>query len=141
MADPVSWFLIRPGWKVFAADGSEVGAVDEVAGDDNADIFDGLAIATSALGKPRYVPSEQVGQIFEGEVHLTISREQAETLGEYLEPATTAEIEPDSKGGLGESLGSDVRELEAKAFAPIEKREHSMNVYRRIGFFFRRLFK
>ena len=80
MPDPVSWFLIRPGWKVFAADGPEFGAVDEVAGDDNADIFDGLAIATSAFGKPRYVPSEQVGQIFEGEVHLTISREQAETL-------------------------------------------------------------
>ncbi len=74
MPDPVSWLMIRPGWKVFAADGSEVGAVDEVAGDDDHDIFDGLAIATSAFGKPRYVPSEQVGRIFEGEVHLTISR-------------------------------------------------------------------
>jgi hypothetical protein len=140
MPDPVSWLMIRPGWKVVAADGSEVGAVDEVAGDDNADIFDGLAIATSAFGKPRYVPSEEVGQIFEGEIHLLLPREQVEALGEYLEPATTAEIEPDSKGGLGESLGADVRELEAKAVAPIEKHEHAMNVYRRIAFFFRRLF-
>jgi hypothetical protein len=141
MADPVSWFMIRPGWKVVAADGSEVGAVDEVAGDDGHDIFDGLAIATSAFGKPRYVPSEQVGQIFEGEVHLLLTRDQADALGEYLEPPTTAEIEPDSKSGVGESLGADVRELEAKAFAPIEKHEHPMNVYRRIAFFFRRLFK
>ncbi|HEY4412342.1 MAG TPA: DUF2171 domain-containing protein [Gaiellaceae bacterium] len=141
MPDPVSWLMIRPGWKVFAADGPEVGAVDEVAGDDNADIFDGLAIATSAFGKPRYVPAEQVTQIFEGEVHLSLTHEQATALGEYLEPATTAQIEPDSKGGLGASIGADVRELEGKAFAPIEKREHSMNVYRRIGFFFRRLFK
>jgi hypothetical protein len=140
MADPVSWFMIRPGWKVVAADGSEVGAVDEVAGDDGHDIFDGLAIATSAFGKPRYVPSEQVGQIFEGEVHLTLTREQAEALGEYLEPATSARIEPDSKGGVGETLAADARELEAKAFAPIEKGEHSMNVFRRIAFFFRRLF-
>jgi hypothetical protein len=141
MPDPVSWLMIRSGWKVFAADGSEVGAVDEVAGDDNADIFDGLAIAESAFGKPRYVPAEQVAQILEGEVHLSLTREQAEALGEYLEPATTAEIEPDSKGGLGASIGSDVRELESKAFAPVQKHEHSMNVYRRIAFFFRRLFK
>jgi len=141
MADPVSWLMIRPGWKVFASDGSDVGAVDEVAGDDTVDIFDGLAIATSAFGKPRYVPAEQVGQIFEGEVHLTITREQAQSLGEYMEPATSAEIEPDSKGGLGETIGADVREVEAKAFAPIEKREHEMNVYRRIAFFFRRLFR
>jgi hypothetical protein len=45
MADPVSWLVIRPGWKVFAADGSEVGEVDEIAGDDSEDIFDGLAIS------------------------------------------------------------------------------------------------
>ena len=141
MSDPVSWLMIRPGWKVFASDGPEVGAVDEVAGDDNADIFDGLAIAATAFGKPRYVPAEQVTQIFEGEVHLSLTHEQAAALGEYLEPATTAEIEPDSKGGIGASIGADVRELEAKAFAPIEKREHPMNVYRRIAFFFRRLFK
>src|SRR5438552_4021846 len=111
MADPVSWLLIRPGWKVLAADGSEVGEVNEVAGDDNADIFDGLAIATSRFGKPRYVPSEQVGQITDGVVHLSLTAEQVERLGEYLEPATTAEIEPDSKGGAGEALGAEVREV------------------------------
>jgi hypothetical protein len=55
--------MIRPGWKVYSADGAEVGQVDEVAGDDSHDIFDGLAIATSALGKPRYVPAERVGTI------------------------------------------------------------------------------
>src|SRR6266542_6727308 len=60
MADPVSWLLIQSGWKVYASDGSEVGEVDEVAGDDTEDIFDGLAIAMSSFGKPRYVPAEQV---------------------------------------------------------------------------------
>src|ERR1051326_6358508 len=97
--DPVSWLLIRPGWKVTAADGSDVGKVDEVAGDDNADIFNGLAIATSALGKPRYVPAEHVGEITDGVVHLTLNAEQVEQLDEYLEPATTAQIEADSKSG------------------------------------------
>jgi hypothetical protein len=139
VADPVSWFLIRPGWKVVASGGEDVGAVDEIAGDDTHDIFDGLAIATSAFGKPRYVPAEQVAEITEGTVRLSLTRDQVEGLREYLEPATSAQIEPDSKGGVGESIGADVRELEAKAFAPIQRREHSMNIWRRIGFFFRRL--
>ena len=139
MADPVSWLMIETGWKVLAADGSEVGEVDEVAGDDTEDIFDGLAIATTALGKPRYVPAEQVTQITDGVVHLSLTPEQVSALGEYLEPATTAEIEPDSKGGLGKSIGAELRELEGDVLAPTQRREHSMNIWRRIAFFFRRL--
>ena len=138
MADPVSWLLIRPGWKVLAADGSEVGEVDEVAGDDTEDIFDGLAVATGAFAKPRYVPAEQVGQITDGVVHLTLTRADVEQLGEYLEPATSAEIEPDSKGGAGETLAAEARELEGEVFAPIQRHEHPMNLWRRIAFFFRR---
>jgi hypothetical protein len=138
MADPVSWLVIRPGWKVFAADGGEVGQVDEVAGDDSEDIFDGLAIATSSFGKPRYVPAEQVAEITEGVVRLALTRDQVARLGEYLEPATSAEIEPDSKGGLAETLGADAREIEGKVFAPTQRHEHSMNLWRRIAFFFRR---
>ena len=139
-ADPVSWLLIRPGWKVVASDGAELGEVDEVAGDDERDVFDGLAVATSALGKPRYVPSEDVGEITEGVVRLTVTHAEAERYGEYLEPATTAQIEPDSKGGAGETIGADVREIEGKAFAPTQRHEHSMNVWRRIAFWFRRTF-
>jgi hypothetical protein len=139
VADPLSWFMIRAGWKVVAADGSEVGEVDEVAGDDTEDIFDGLAIATSAFGKPRYVPAEQVAGISQGVVRLSLTREQVVQLGEYLEPATSAEIEPDSKGGLGEALAADVREVEAKVLAPTQRHEHPMNIWRRIAFFFRRL--
>jgi hypothetical protein len=131
--------MIRAGWKVLAADGSEVGEVDEVAGDDTEDIFDGLAVAASSFGKPRYVPAEQVAGISEGAVRLSLTRDQVVQLGEYLEPATSEEIKPDSKGGLGESLAADVRELEAKALAPTQRHEHSMNIWRRIAFFFRRL--
>ena len=138
--DPVSWLLIRPGWKVYAADGTDVGAVDEIAGDDGQDVFDGLAVARTALGKPVYVPAEQVGTITEGAVHLTLTTEQVGGLGDYLEPATSAEIEADSKGGIANSVGAELRELEGDAVAPIQKHEHSMNIWRRIAFFFRRLF-
>ena len=139
MADPVSWLMIEAGWKVLAADGTEIGEVDEVAGDSSRDIFDGLAIATSALGRPRYVPAEAVAEIIEGTVRLSLTPEQAENLDEYLEPATTAEIEPESGGGLGETIRADVREVEAKVLAPTQRHEHHMNIWRRIAFFFRRL--
>jgi hypothetical protein len=138
MGDPVSWLLIRPGWKVLASDGAEVGEVDEVAGDSSRDIFDGVAFAASALGKPRYVPADQVGQISEGEVRLSLTREQVASLGEYREPATSLEIEPDSRTGAGAAVSAEARELEADAVAPIQSREHSMNIWRRIWFFIRR---
>jgi hypothetical protein len=136
--DPVSWLLIRRGWKVVSSDGAEVGNVDEVVGDDEHDIFDGLAVAISALGKPRYVPSEQVGEITEGVVRLKLAEADAARLGEYLEPATSAVIESDNTGGLGETLGADVRDAEAKVLAPTQRHEHSMNVWRRIAFWLER---
>src|SRR5438094_3154026 len=141
MADPVAWVMIETGWKVVASDGSEVGEVDEVSGDSGADIFDGLAIATTRFGKPRYVPSEQVAEITEGTVRLSLTTAQVEQLGQYLEPATSAQIEPNSKGSIGESLSADARELEGKVLAPTQRHEHSMNLWRRIAFFFRRLIR
>ena len=135
---PVSWLLVRVGWKVVSYDGEEVGHVDEVAGDDTEDIFDGLAVATTAFGKPRYVLSEQVAQITEGTVNLTLTRAQFEQLDEYLEPATSEEVEPESTGGLAETARADIREIEGKVLAPTQRHEHSMNLWQRIAFWFRR---
>jgi hypothetical protein len=132
--------MIRPGWKVYASDGAEVGEIDEVAGDDGADIFDGLAVATSVLGRPRYVPAEKVTTITEGRVDLALTRDEVESADEFLEPATSAEIEPDDHHGVGESIGAEARKLEGEAFAPTQRHEHSMNIWRRIAFAFRRLF-
>jgi hypothetical protein len=137
--DPVSWLLIRTGWTVLAVDGSEVGEVDEVVGEDTEDIFDGLAIATSALGRPRYVPAEQVAEITDGSVRLSLTREQVEQLGEYLEPATSATIEGDNRGGVVAGLGAELRALEGAVLAPTQRREHPMNIWRRLAFFLRRL--
>ena len=44
MTDPVSWLQIEKGWSVVTADGNGLGAIFEITGDENADIFDGLAI-------------------------------------------------------------------------------------------------
>jgi hypothetical protein len=79
MADPVSWKIAERGWSVVANDGKEVGKLDQVLGDTEADIFDGLAVgAGTVLDRPLYVPSEKVGAIEEGTVHLPTShRRQA----------------------------------------------------------------
>ena len=88
MADPASWFVIEKGWKVLAADGSEVGTVAETLGDESHDIFDGLAVSTGLLSKPVYVPSEQVDEIVEGAVRLALDAEAVERLEPYEPPRT-----------------------------------------------------
>ena len=68
--DPVSWLVVEPGWRVLGRGGDELGAVDEVLGDDDADIFNGLSVRSGVLASPTYVPAERVAEIREGEVVL-----------------------------------------------------------------------
>ncbi len=79
---PVSWLVVERGWKVIGSDGAELGTVEEVLGDKNADIFDGLALATD-LFHARYLPAEQVTEIREGEVHVALGEAGAERLNPY----------------------------------------------------------
>jgi hypothetical protein len=67
--------------------GESVGKVDEVLGDKDRDIFDGLAVSTGLVGKATYVPAERVGEIREGEVRLELSADDVERLGPYEPPA------------------------------------------------------
>jgi uncharacterized protein YrrD len=83
MADPVAWLLIEQGWEVVSSDGHKVGTVEEVLGDENADIFDGLAVAAGLLKKPKYVPAERVGEIVEDRVTLGLAKAEFDALGEY----------------------------------------------------------
>jgi hypothetical protein len=83
VSDPASWLVIEKGWKVVGADGTEIGTVVETLGDESHDIFDGLAVSTGLLSKPLYVPSEQVGEIVEGRVTLSLDAESARRLRPY----------------------------------------------------------
>jgi hypothetical protein len=125
VADPVSWLLIEPGWKVLAADGEEIGRVEEVAGDSSTDIFNGLAVAPGLLSRPRYVPAEQVAEIVEGAVRLTLPASAFERLGEYEEPPTSAELSSE-KASVGERIAAPVS-------APVEDRPHTIPLLRRIA--------
>jgi hypothetical protein len=78
---------VEPGWDVVDSAGESVGRIDEVLGDKNRDIFDGLAVSTGLVGKPKYVPAERVGEIQEGRVQLEMSADEVERLEPY-EPET-----------------------------------------------------
>ena len=110
----VSWKAIQPHWKVWSADDVEIGEVFMTVGDENADIFDGLAIAHHGgpnvvhnwLDRPRYVSQEQVAAIQEGRVRLTITAAESQSLPVHDVPET-AEILPET-ASLWERFKSDV---------------------------------
>jgi hypothetical protein len=91
-ANPSSWLAIEPGWKVESSDGSDLGYVDEVVGDTDKDVFNGLAISFELLGQPRYVPSERVGRIFEERVELLLTANEAQKLEEFRESPPSVEV-------------------------------------------------
>ena len=109
----VSWKLIQPHWKVWSADDVEIGEVFMTVGDENSDIFDGLAIAHHGgphvvhnwVDRPRYVNQEQVGAIQDGQVRLTITAAESLDLPVHDVPET-AEILPE-KASLWERFKSD----------------------------------
>jgi hypothetical protein len=122
MADPVSWLLIEPGWRVEDSTGNAVGRVLEVTGDSNADIFDGLAIASSALAKPRYVPAEQVGEIVEGRVRLNLAERAIDALGEFDEPPVEETIEPEKAGLATRAETAVLRDSARDTKVPLTRR-------------------
>ena len=96
MPDPVSWKVVERGWRVIDVSGDDVGRVGEITGDPEADIFDGITIHKGILTHDRYVPSEQVADIREGEVRLSLTREGVEQLQDFTEPAPEEQIIPES---------------------------------------------
>jgi sporulation protein YlmC with PRC-barrel domain len=85
-ADPVSWLQIAQGWSVVTSDGVSIGSVTQVEGDKGEDIFDGLAVQPAQEGRIVYVPGEQVGLIYPGQVTLKIAAAQADALEPFQAP-------------------------------------------------------
>ena len=96
MGDPVSWFVIEPGWRVTCVDGTEVGKVHEVIGDSGKDIFNGLSVSPGRFRGSRYVPSERVQRIEEGIVFLSLSPSQFERLDHAAPAPPSEEIRADT---------------------------------------------
>ena len=110
----VSWKVIEPHWKVWSSDDVEIGEVFLPVGDENADIFDGLAIAHHGgpsvvhnwFDRPHYVSQDKVAAIQEGHVRLTITAQEALGLPEHNVPES-AEILP-GKASLWDRFKTDL---------------------------------
>jgi uncharacterized protein YrrD len=86
--------VIEPGWKVLAADGSEIGRIEEVVGDTGSDIFNGLAVSSGLLAKAKYVPAERVAEIHDGEVRLDLPPDAIDHLDEHEPEPPSTEFRP-----------------------------------------------
>jgi hypothetical protein len=85
MPDPIAWKAVEKGWAVYDRDGAEVGKIEEIAGDTDADIFDGFGIKADGHGHVKYVPAEIVAGIAVGEIRLTLSGGEAAQLEDLRE--------------------------------------------------------
>lgn len=85
----VAWIAIDRDAVVVAADGSEIGKVKEVAGDEEHDIFDGLVVKHSRFGHDGYIASERVKGIWPDKVETDLSPQEAESLPDYRESQQT----------------------------------------------------
>jgi hypothetical protein len=94
-APQVSWKAIERDARVLARDGSDVGRVVEVAGDTEADIFNGLVVSAGRLQANRYLAAERVTGIWPNQVQVDASAEQIDALPAYEQPVAERWASPD----------------------------------------------
>ena len=101
----ISWKSIEHGWAVECSGGETIGKVFLVVGDENADIFDGVAFTHHSgafvfhnyADRPHYVAADRVVSIDPGVVKLSISSAEAAGLPVHDAPES-AQIEPEGAG-------------------------------------------
>ena len=101
----ISWKSIEHEWAVECSNGETIGKVFRVVGDENTDIFDGIAfthhggafVFHNYADRPHYVAAEQVASIDPGVVRLSITSSEAADLPVH-DPPESAQIEPEDAG-------------------------------------------
>jgi hypothetical protein len=104
---PASYLTLQDGTPVVSSDGEEVGRVEHVLADPEADVFDGLIIDMRAgPGGWRFADAPQVSEIHERGVVLALDAEQARALPEPSDNPAVMEATPDDTvpDGLGDKL-------------------------------------
>jgi hypothetical protein len=76
----VAWIAIEAGAVVHADDGSQIGTMREIAGDEEHDIFDGLVVTTPGSETPRYIAAERVKGIWPTRIETDLSPHEASSL-------------------------------------------------------------
>jgi hypothetical protein len=100
--DPISYLVLAEGTRVFAADGREIGTVEHVLADAEADVFDGLVL--DVAGGHRFADATQVASMHERAVTLIV--DHADELPEPEENPAALSASPDDTApdDLGDKL-------------------------------------
>jgi uncharacterized protein YrrD len=92
LGPPMAYLTIEDGLPVFASDGTQIGAVEHVLADEDADIFDGLIIDTRGLlGAHRFADADQIDALHERGVVLRVG---ADALHEPSENPAALSVDP-----------------------------------------------
>jgi hypothetical protein len=103
LGDPASYLVLAAGTPVYASDGEELGRIEHVLADPDADVFDGVVLDTSVLpGGHRFVDAAEVGEIYERGVVLAIDAAAAQRLPEPSESPAAMEVNPAEEAGESE---------------------------------------
>jgi hypothetical protein len=90
---PISYLVLERGTDVFSSDDQPIGRVEHVLADDREDVFDGIVITRSGIGRGHvFADADDVGQIYERGVVLKLDKPASEQLREpSANPAVVGE--------------------------------------------------
>ena len=96
LGNPTSYLVLADGTPVMASDGQEVGRVEHVLADPDADVFDGVIVDMRAgAGGHRFADAMQIDAIYERGVVLALDADAASALPEPSENPATMAADPD----------------------------------------------
>jgi hypothetical protein len=104
LGDPVSYLVLADGIAVVTCDGREIGTVEHVLADPDADVFDGVIVSTNS--GHRFADAQQIAALHECGVVLTLDAAAAQSLPEPAENPATMDAGPDdvTPDGLDDKL-------------------------------------
>jgi hypothetical protein len=81
----VAWSAAQPDMAVVAVDGTEIGRTRKILGDEEEDIFHGIAMRRADDGETVEVPAARVKKMTEQHVVTDLSTDEVESLRAYEE--------------------------------------------------------
>ena len=94
---PIAYTVLAEGTPVHSSDGHEVGRVKRVLADEGADVFDGIVLETDE--GERFVDAPEVGDLYERQVTLKLTAEQARDLPEPSAGPAVLDVSADDVAG------------------------------------------
>ncbi len=95
LGEPRSYLTLQAGVPVYSSDGEQLGTVEHVLAEEDADVFDGIVIDASPLpGGHRFVDAPDVDRIHERGVVLSLVASEAERLREPSESPAALDANP-----------------------------------------------